>query len=315
MWLDPWLDYLTGNGVAYLLGHKAKEINFAGGQVESVTLESAEGLSEVRADYYIFALPVECMADLLAASHSGTDCVPAFANIAELKHNVRWMNGVQFFLYEDVPITRGHLLFADSPWAITGISEAQFWRQEHLANAGDGTVRGVLSFCISDWEEPGRFNGKKARDCTDRELAKEVWEEVKQSVNAGGEELIKDSNLHSWFFDPDIVDLENGGVLTISDSEPLFINEVNSWSRRPDVEIGVPNMLLASDYIRTYTDVACMEAANEAARRAVNALLRITGSRAAPCQLWQLHEPVIFAPFRWHDKQRFEQGLPWDGKL
>lgn len=79
--------------------------------------------------------------------------------------------------------------------------------------------------------------------------------------------------------------------------------------------IGVPNMLLASDYVRTYTDVACMEAANEAARRAVNALLLDTGSDAKPCKLWKLHEPDIFAPFRWHDQRRFDKGLDWDGKL
>lgn len=315
VWLDPWLAYLTGHGVTYHLGQRAAEIQFAGGQVESVTIQSAAGASRIKADFYIFALPVERMAELLAASPSGKGLVPAFAHIDALKDNVRWMNGVQFFLFEDVPITHGHLLFADSPWAITGISEAQFWNQEHLENAGDGKVRGVLSFCISEWDEPGRFNGKKARDCTDEELAKEVWEEVKQSVNAGGRELIRDRNLHSWFFDPDIVDHENGGVLTLSDSEPLFINEINSWQKRPDVEIGVPNMLLASDYIRTFTDVACMEAANEAARRAVNALLRTSGSRADPCELWPLHEPMIFAPFRWHDKHRFEKGLPWDGRI
>lgn len=315
VWLDPWFDYLTSHGITYHLGHKATEITFAGGQVDSVTIKGTAGTIEVKADYYIFALPVERMADLLAASPTGEGLVPAFGHIAELKSNVRWMNGVQFFLYEDVPITHGHMLFADSPWSITGISEAQFWSQEHLPNAGDGTVNGVLSFCISEWDQPGRFNKKKAKHCTDEELAKEVWEEVKQSVNAGGEELIKDSNLHSWFFDPDIVDHENGRKLTLTDAEPLFINTTNSWEKRPSVTIGVPNMLLASDYIRTYTDVACMEAANEAARRAVNALLQMTGSRAPECTLWPLHEPDIFAPFRWHDKHRFEKGLPWDGKL
>ncbi|NNC52854.1 MAG: NAD(P)-binding protein [Erythrobacter sp.] len=315
VWLDPWFDYLTGHDVTYHLGNKATEITFAGGQVESVTIESDAGTSEVKADYYIFALPVERMADLLDASPTGAGLVPAFADIIGLKRNVRWMNGVQFFLYEDVPITHGHMLFADSPWAITGISEAQFWSQEHLENAGDGTVNGVLSFCISEWDEPGRFNGKIARDCTDKELAMEVWEEVKQSVNACGEELIKDSNRHSWFFDPDIVDHDDGGKLTLTDAEPLFINVKNSWEKRPDVEIGVPNMLLASDYIRTYTDVACMEAANEAARRAVNALLKQTGSHARPCKLWPLHEPDVLWFWRNHDKHRFERGLDWDGKI
>ena len=320
VWLDPWLKYLKRHGVGYHFAEKATEIRFAGGQVESVVLDGPGGPHEIKADYYLFALPVERMAELLDESPTsrrpdGKGMVLAFDNIAKLKKQVRWMNGVQFFLYEDVKITHGHMLFADSPWAITGISEAQFWSQEHLPQMGDGKVNGVLSFCISEWHTPGRFNGKKACECTDEELAKEVWREVQQSVNNGSGKKLEDSNLHSWFFDPDIVDNEQGGVLRISDSEPLFINEKNSWEKRPDVTIGVPNMLLASDYVRTYTDVACMEAANEAARRAVNALLLDTGSDAKPCKLWKLHEPDIFAPFRWHDQRRFDKGLDWDGKL
>ena len=315
VWLDPWFEYLTTHGVTYNLGHKATKISFAGGQVDSVEIESADGTQEIKADFFIFALPVERMADLLDASPSGEDLVPAFANIKKLKDNVRWMNGVQFFLYEDVPITHGHMLFADSPWAITGISEAQFWKQEHLENTGDGTVNGVLSFCISEWDKPGRFNNKCAKCCTDEELAKEVWLEVQQAVNNGSGKKLECSNLHSWFFDPDIVDHEEGSKLRLTDAEPLFINTVNSWELRPDVTVGVPNMFLASDYVRTFTDVACMEAANEAARRAVNAILQVTGSSAAQCTLWPLHEPDIFAPFRWHDKHRFAKGLPWDGKL
>lgn len=320
VWLDPWLEFLTANGVGYHFGAKASEITFAGGQVESVRVEGADGTEQILADYYIFALPVEKMAQLLAASPSSRDAegkalVRDFDNIAELASNVRWMNGVQFYLYEDVPIVDGHMLFAESPWAITGISEAQFWSQEHLEQVGDGKVRGVLSFCISEWDEPGRFNGKPANQCTREELVEEVWEEVKCAVNSFGSELLRDENRHSWFLDPDIKDNDDKSHIEITDAEPLFINVINSWFKRPDATIGVPNMFLASDYVRTYTDVACMEAANEAARRAVNALLEASGSRARPCELWNLHEPAIFAPYRWHDKHRFEKGKPWDGKL
>ena len=43
--------------------------------------------------------------------------------------------------------------------------------------------------------------------------------------------------------------------------------------------------------MQTYTDLATMEAANEAARRAVNAILDASGSDAEPCDVWKLHEP------------------------
>lgn len=99
------------------------------------------------------------------------------------------------------------------------------------------------------------------------------------------------------------------------DAEPLFVNLINSWRIRPETSTGVANMFLASDYLRTNADVACMEAANEAARRAVDDVLDWAGSRAGKCEIWQLREPALFAPFRWRDQSRFDKGLPWDGEI
>ena len=56
--------------------------------------------------------------------------------------------------------------------------------------------------------------------------------------------------------------------------------------------------MLAADYVRTNTDLATMEGANEAARRAVNAILDAGGSRAPRCEVWPLREPQALAPAR-----------------
>jgi hypothetical protein len=53
-----------------------------------------------------------------------------------------------------------------------------------------------------------------------------------------------------------------------------------------------------------------MEAANEAARRAVNCLLLASGSSAPLAQLWQLEEPPFLKPFQEIDRIRFALGLP-----
>jgi hypothetical protein len=76
----------------------------------------------------------------------------------------------------------------------------------------------------------------------------------------------------------------------------------------------IPNLFLAADYVQTFTDLATMEAANEAARRAVNGILEHSGSGsdAPPCQLWDLHEPELLEPWRANDRVRYRQGLPWD---
>ena len=60
--------------------------------------------------------------------------------------------------------------------------------------------------------------------------------------------------------------------------------------------------MLAADYVRTYTDLATMEGANEAARRAVNAILDATRSRAPRCDVWPLREPPALGPARVLDK-------------
>jgi hypothetical protein len=58
-----------------------------------------------------------------------------------------------------------------------------------------------------------------------------------------------------------------------------------------------------------------MEGANEAARRAVNAILERSGSREPPCTIWNLHEPDALAPFRAYDRARYRAGLAWDGRF
>ena len=64
------------------------------------------------------------------------------------------MNGLQIFLKDDVKMVHGHASYVNSPWALTSISEAQFW-PSGLSAYGDGTVKGCLSLDISDWETAG----------------------------------------------------------------------------------------------------------------------------------------------------------------
>jgi hypothetical protein len=54
-----------------------------------------------------------------------------------------------------------------------------------------------------------------------------------------------------------------------------------------------------------------MEGANEAARRAVNCILDASGSYEEKCKVWKLKEPWCFAPMRWFDQIRYNNGLPW----
>jgi len=56
-----------------------------------------------------------------------------------------------------------------------------------------------------------------------------------------------------------------------------LVNTVNSYQYRPDSNTSIPNFFLASDFVRTTTDVASMEASSDAGRLAVNSILRRDG--------------------------------------
>ena len=311
VWIQPWLEHLTAVGLVYHLDAEVTEIHVRGGRVAGATVQADGRTLQATGDWFIGALPVERMAPLVTPAMMALD--PSLANLGPLSNSVQWMNGIQFYLLRDAPITHGHIIFIDSPWALTAVSQRQFWTEIDFADWGDGRTRGILSVDISQWDTPGS-NGKAAIDCTRQEIADETWAQLKRSLNVGGAEVLRDEDLHFWFLDPDIVD-DPSDPGREEDVEPLLVNNANTWRLRPEAATAIPNFVLASDYVRTHTDLATMEGANEAARRAVNAILERSGSDQPRCRIWNLHEPDALAPFRAYDRARYQAGLPWDGRF
>ncbi|MGI8958888.1 MAG: hydroxysqualene dehydroxylase [Bryobacteraceae bacterium] len=303
VWLTPWVAYLRQRGVEFQSGTAIKGFTASTNGVNAATVETNGETREITADYYICAVPVEIMTGLVDSKLAAL--ASSLANLSQLR--IAWMNGIQFYLLKDVPLEFGHTLYADSPWAITSVSQRQFWTQANLANYGNGQVGGILSVDISDWETPGIIYGKPAMHCTAEEIKNEVWAQLKTHLNVSGAETVRDDNLMSWFLDPD-VQFPNPSAVT--NLEPLMINTAGSLQYRPEASTEIPNLFLASDYVKTYTDVACMEAANEAARRAVNGILDQSGSHARHASLWPLQEPEYFQPLIDYDRLRFHLGLP-----
>lgn len=317
-WLNPWYDYLISKGVKYHHNHKLKsfdcEVKTRMIQSATVENESTGELIQIEADYFISAVPVEVMASLINENMIKVDGTLAY--IKTLKDSTNWMNGIQFYLNEDVKLTKGHVMFLDSPWAITAISQIQFWDGFDISQYGDGEVKGILSTDISDWFTPG-LNGKRAVDCNKAEILEEVWAQMEQSLMQDGKPLINKEMILSSYIDNDIViekRLLNPNHDMVNE-EPLLVNRVNTWSLRPEAHCNIKNLFLASDYVRTNTDLATMEGANEAARRAVNAILLIEKSDKKECEIWKLHEPWELNTFKKLDKKRFDKGEPWSSEV
>ena len=302
-WIDPWISYLKSRGVTLLGNSVVRSLELEGDRISKVLIDQGGTPSNVAADFYVSALPVEIMTGLV--TNEIKSAAPSLAHLDKLQ--TRWMNGIQFYLKNDVPLVRGHSNYLDSPWALTSVSQRQFWPEINFAGLGDGKVGGILSAVISDWDAPGIVFGKAATNCTAEEIKTEAWAQLKSHLNTSGDETLSDSNLLSWFLDPDI-QFPNPSAVT--NAEPLLINPAGSLQYRPEAATEIPNLYLASDYVRTYTDLATMEGANEAARRAVNAIIDASGSSAIKAQLWPFQEPEIFKPMREYDLLRFKLGLP-----
>jgi geranylgeranyl pyrophosphate synthase/uncharacterized protein with NAD-binding domain and iron-sulfur cluster len=310
VWIDPWLSYLRSLGVEYRFNTEVEEILVHGGRVTGVAVNADGVRTVVTGDHYVSAVPIERMAGLVNGEMLAAD--PSLANLRTLAPDVEWMNGVQFYLRREVPVAHGHVIHIDTEWALTSISQLQFWRDLDVEQFGDGEVKSILSVDVSDWTAPGS-DGRPAMQCSRREVVRETWNQLKRSINVG-EELLRDEDLHSWFLDPDIV-ADPGQTGFLQNGEALLVNLVGTWPLRPEATTAIPNLFLASDYVRTHTDLATMEGANEAARRAVNGVLDATGYDGPRCEVWPLQESDLLAPWRTYDATRYAVGLPWDDSL
>ncbi len=173
VWLDPWLAYLQAKGVSYHFNRAVTALSVVDGKIDHAIVDG----EAIKADYYVLALPAEKLVPLVDQAMSAA--APSLANIASLRYE--WMSGIQFFLRNGRALAHGHVVYADTPWSLTSISQEQFWRRP-ISDYGDGTANGILSVDISDWETPGILYGKAAKKDLDRSASTcsaEVWAQLK----------------------------------------------------------------------------------------------------------------------------------------
>ncbi|KUI27666.1 twin-arginine translocation pathway signal protein [Mycobacterium sp. IS-1742] len=279
-WLDPWVAHLRSKGVTFHVGEALTRLTPDGRHIASATVVGPGGA----------ARPV------VAAD-------PKLADVALLR--TEWMNGLMFYLKERVDVTKGHVNYVDSGWAITSISEAQFWKRS-LTSYGDGTVKDCLSAIISDWTTPGNVNRRSARDCTPEEIAREAWAQIKAHLN-DTDTVLTDDMLHSWFLDPAII---ASGTPEVRNDEPLFIQDPGSWARRPEAATGIDNLFLAGEWVKTDQNVTTMEGANEGGRYAANGVLQASGYRGQMVRIVELFQAPWWVPFKQADRARYRAKLP-----
>jgi uncharacterized protein with NAD-binding domain and iron-sulfur cluster len=303
-WIDPWVAHLRSLGVTFVEGSAATKLHLDGGRIVHATLsDGAGGHTDVRADHYVAAMPVERARELFDAEVRAA--APELAALDRLEYD--FMNGIQFFLNRmPTEVVHGHVAYLNAPWALTSIDQGAFWDRDLPATYGDGSLHDVLSVDISDFFTPGILHGKAAVDCTPEQIAAECWAQVKAGLNSPGDTQLSDDMLIDWFLDPALVFGDGPATST----EPLLINTPGAFSIRPEATTSIPNLFLAADYVRCDVDLATMEGANEAARAAVNAILDAAGSNEAPVPIETLWEAPTWDLNKAIDDQQYRLGLP-----
>ncbi len=223
-------------------------------------------------------------------------------------------SGIQYFFNGDIHFVDGHTYFPDSEWGLSAIPQAHFrkdpmsWRTK---------FRGVLSVDIGQWHAPGNQGmGKTAWDSTPNEIAEEVLRQIRAGIEGGSRRVPEPIGYH---IDDSMVFTKEGGVR--ANLSRFLINPPGTWDIRPgepgDYDLMFDSLVLAGTYNKTYTRLTTMEAANESARHAVNAILRQLPEEQKKfigneCQVWPLEEREVddLDVFKEIDRGLWDRGMP-----
>ncbi|MBO2453876.1 FAD-dependent oxidoreductase [Actinomadura barringtoniae] len=299
--IDPWMTHLRSLGVTFQPNATLTKLNVTDKKISGAQVTGDNGAATtVEADHYVLAVPVERAVPLLNDDIIAAD--PSLKSLRELTTD--WMNGIMLYLRQPIDLAKGHVAYAGQPWALTSISQAQFWKNKFGTTYGKGDVNECLSIDLSAWDRPGVLYGKAARDCTSDQIIKEILAQLRKSI-PWGDVLLSDANIHSYFIDPAIT---GNGTPGVANDEPLLINRPSSWNYRPEATTALPNLFLASDYVRADINLATMEGANEAGRKAANAILDASGAGGTPAKLFKLYLPNEFKGFYDDDDRRYKAG-------
>lgn len=405
--INPWRDHLIREGVTFLHGGLARlQHGPAGLKVWAAIHEHGEHgcweedeKGEVKqvldnADYVVVATDV-VSAERLCSDIPDIGVPGALKGYSGRVHprtppgprRLAEMTGVQFFFRARLGLATGHIYFGDSPWALSSINQQQLW--QHRPSLHREGYASVLSVDIGDLDAVGIWCRKPARECNREELAREVWEQIKRSLQreSQGSPYSRDRRVavqpgEGQLPEPDWyhVDLglrfERGGLGPVATLDtPLLIPLRSDWECRPPGDPWDPEaprievarrhtrdlwrraeggylvhwdrLVFAGTYMRTFTRITTMEAANESGRHAVNAILghleahprrdlqvhevqvespvdptprppptpspRIPmGAAGDLCRIWdpEHHEDDALIPLKEIDRQLFSKGLP-----
>lgn len=353
-WLEPWKTYLERRHdvvfsserlINFYLDEETGELSCqsewkSGG--ESFTINS------LLAGYCVLALPVEKLASVFpravldaleaealrdqrrndaqlavdlslslggvpyGAAQVGSDPLVGGWNVERPASALRHFTGVQYYFEEDINWVEGHTYFIDAPWGISSVTQSAYWHEKMSRRRA---FHAIVSVDIGIFDQPGK-HGKTAWQCSEEEIARDVWLQIKDGT--GTLRLPEPAYYH---VDDNLIFNEGAGAGVRENKSPFLVPLKGTWDQRPGepdaYRVQLDRLVLAGTYMKTYTRLTTMEAANESARHAVNAILEHRfGEHGVPpgivcaTRSMSARESDDAEIFKEIDRELFRQGLP-----
>jgi hypothetical protein len=238
--------------------------------------------------------------------------------------------GIQYYFTTEVKLWRGHTQYLDSPWCLTSISQPQLWARP--LNQTD-RYRSLLSVDIGRWDQPFTRDAPSEQLDTAWSLSADriatlAWAQIRDHHD---DEFYAQYGYKAKFPRPMVYALDQYLVIPNQpgtpkqNHAPYLVTEVGKYRTRPGALSDgkqqpkgqssytlIAGIALAGAYMQTFTRLTSMEAANESARHAVNAILDHAGAACDRCEIWdpEDHEFEDLTWFKDLDRTLFERGLP-----
>jgi 15-cis-phytoene desaturase len=307
-WIEPWQEQLRRWGVTFRLGHRVSRLDVADGRIARAWVRAGTGEeAPIEADAFVLAVPLEVAHRLVTPALADAD--PALAKLArvDIDTTLSWMIGAQFFLGEDLPLCEGHLFFPKSPWSLTAISQGQFWNRGRrgMDRYGDGRLRGILSVDVSSCFSPDADGLRVVDERTREGILRRVLAQLLDALDRPTARRLERA-IYAAHLDDEV----RIGPTGVENAGRLLVHPPGSWHLRPSATLTLPNLFLAADYVQTSVDLASMEGANEAGRRAARGVLRALGLDDSRVKLFTFAALDRFDALKAIDRRLHRAGLP-----
>ncbi|MFT3924466.1 MAG: FAD-dependent oxidoreductase [Myxococcales bacterium] len=273
-WIEPWVAMLEELGVTFDKNDVALDSIELGPDGLVRRALSVLG-NELKADAFVLALPIDHLKDVFVRSQ-----LPSRPDLdkllnADVDGTTAWMVGLQLYLTQATPLHAGHMFAIDSQYGLTALDQTKVWSDEYVQAlaAKDPSIKGLISAIVTQWEShPDAPNAPKyplPKDIDDRATLLDHAITQLAACRSPKDEPLFDPNAVFHKRVDDNVDL----AMPQKNKTRMLIHPPGGWQRRPTARTSVPNLFLASDFVKNPADLATMEGACAAGSIAANAIL------------------------------------------